>query len=596
MKLINFTRIKIIILIVSFFLPSMVNGQFIYISPKPGSKYHHPKTSIILKYDSKIKQESLTDHRFKISSDKKSNYPYNTIIAKNQKTIILKPVTKFDYNETITVELNTEIKLNNKDFIKPFSFSFKTSISKPPSVNSDTNHSKINQDIPENFPSLTINVNDNPADGKIFFHNVSALASDNDRFYSIIENDGTPVFAEQDNQRGLSFTLQKNGYLTIWNDKNFYMLDSSYNVIDSFACGNGYTADFHELQILPNGHSFLMAWDLQTIDMSQIVEGGQEFATVEGLVIQELDTDKNVIFQWRSWDYFNITDAENVDFTTSYVSYVHGNSIEIDADNNIIISSRLMNEITKIHRTTGEIIWRLGGKNNEFTFVDDDEGFCRQHDVRRLPDGNITVYDNGSCHNPKISSAKEYELDEENMTATLVWKYEHPKKIFCETMGNVQRLPNGNTFINWGRIPDTNMTGDNIYPAITEVRNDKSIAYELTFIKYFHIVYRSYRFEWDVENTTSSDDNLLNNHTLLNANIYPNPSQNCFNVSIYLKKSNPTTIKIYKITGQLIEEKTYQTFQGENTVRIKLVDQKPGIYYCFIKNSKSSITKKLILQ
>ena len=33
----------------------------------------------------------------------------------------------------------------------------------------------------------------------------------------------------------------------------------------------------------------------------------------------------------------------------------------------LLISSRHMDEVTKIDRQTGEIIWRLGGKNNDFT-------------------------------------------------------------------------------------------------------------------------------------------------------------------------------------------------------------------------------------
>ena len=37
----------------------------------------------------------------------------------------------------------------------------------------------------------------------------------------------------------------------------------------------------------------------------------------------------------------------------------------------LMISSRHLNEITKISRTTGDIIWRFGGKNNQFTFVND---------------------------------------------------------------------------------------------------------------------------------------------------------------------------------------------------------------------------------
>ena len=49
--------------------------------------------------------------------------------------------------------------------------------------------------------------------------------------------------------------------------------------------------------------------------MSQITPGGSPDAVVTGLVVQELDASKNVIFQWRTWDYLPITDSY-IDLTT----------------------------------------------------------------------------------------------------------------------------------------------------------------------------------------------------------------------------------------------------------------------------------------
>lgn len=78
-------------------------------------------------------------------------------------------------------------------------------------------------------------------------------------------------------------------------------------------------------------------------------------------IIQELDQSKNVVFQWRSWDHFRITDATHEDLTAALVDYVHANALEVDNDGNILLSSRHLDEITKIDRQTGNIIWRLDG-------------------------------------------------------------------------------------------------------------------------------------------------------------------------------------------------------------------------------------------
>ena len=599
----NLSKLKIarLFLLLVFTLLSFSNfAQFQYISPKPGSKYHKPETNIILKNTNKFNHQTIDFQQFNISGSVSGNHEFNFKLTDDLKTIILNPMVPFLDGEIVEVTIADGIKLENGSKINPqifhFTISENSKIAESIQEISDTN-SKIEYsetDLYLNFPSITVNVNDNPDEGKIFFHNISALASDSDRYYAIIENDGTPFYAKQDNQRGLSFTLQKNGYLTYWNKKNFYMLDSSYSLIDSFACGNGYDADWHELQVLENGHAFLIAWDLQIVDMSQVVTGGQEYATVEGLIIQEIDENKDVVFQWRSWDHFEITDAIDVDFTTSYVSYSHGNALEIDSDTSLLVSLRLMNEVTKINRITGEIIWRLGGKNNEFTFIDD-SCFCRQHDIRRLSNGHITVFDNGGCHNPQISAAKEYELDEINKTAQLVWKYEHPTKMYCETMGNVQRLPNGNTFINWGRLPDSGMTGPDLLPAITEVLPDKSIVYELTFNTFFHMAYRSYRFQWDV-NPPTLIVNPFENKPSLNVNYYPNPAKDILNISITINEPEKLTISVLNSCGIIIDKiSNYTVYKGVNTIKMDTQMYKSGLYFCMITSEKYYSCNKLII-
>jgi hypothetical protein len=576
-----------------FLLPIVSFSQIISTSPLDNSNYHNPKTSIILKLYSPINISELNEWNIIIEGTESGFVSFNSKLSTDKKTVIIDPTYDFSYNETVFVKIN---KNQRKETSEAFSFEFQFKIKGQNSINTNSYPEIIynKKNSTDYFPPVTINVNNNPAEGKIFFYNISALATENDRFYSIMENDGTPFFAEQDNDRGLSFTLQKSGYLTFWNNKNFFVMDSTYNVIDTIGCVNGYDADWHEFQLLESGHAFLIAWDVQIIDMSAIVPGGQEYASVEGFVIQELDEDENLVFQWRSWDHFDITDAVDVDFTTSYVSYTHGNALDVDSDGNILVSSRLMNEITKIDRTTGDIIWRLGGKNNEFTFVGDG-GFCRQHDIRRISNGNITLFDNGNCHEPQISKAKEYSLDETNKIATLVWEYEHPKQIHCETMGNVQRLSNGNTFINWGELPTSAMDGSgDLWPAITEVKSDKTIVYELTFDTFFHMLYRSYRFEWDVEPPTSVENNLKEIYNKIN--LFPVPTKDLLNISIYSETQEKYTISLYNSSGMIINTIGNNILNsGETIVQIDTHQFKEGIYFCRISTDSFSQTKKFIV-
>jgi hypothetical protein len=74
-------------------------------------------------------------------------------------------------------------------------------------------------------------------------------------------------------------------------------MDSSFSIVASFACGNGILIDVHELIILPNGHFFIIGDDYEYMDMSKIVSNSNTNARVVGMIVQELDQNKNVIFQ-----------------------------------------------------------------------------------------------------------------------------------------------------------------------------------------------------------------------------------------------------------------------------------------------------------
>lgn len=171
----------------------------------------------------------------------------------------------------------------------------------------------------------------------------------------LAENDGTISYSKEFNGMSLDFRRQPNGLMTYFTADyggKYYVMDVLNNVIDSFYCGNGYSTDFHELVMLNNGHFLLMSYDPQPEDMSIVVSGGNPNAIVTGLIIQELDENKNVVFQWRSSDHFNIVDAIYENLTDANVDYAHGNAIDYDFDGNLLISCRHLSEITKINRST----------------------------------------------------------------------------------------------------------------------------------------------------------------------------------------------------------------------------------------------------
>ena len=238
--------------------------------------------------------------------------------------------------------------------------------------------------------------------------------------------------------------------------------------------------------------------------MSGIDPGGLTDAVVITLVIQEFDSDKNLIFEWHAWEHLDIANYQHLDLADNVIHWMHGNSIDVDIDSNIIISNRRSSEVIKLDRYSGQIIWILGGPNNEFSIINDPyNGFSRQQDVRRNENGNILVFDNGNDHEPPISRALEYQLNEGEKTAELVWDFSHPNGYVGLSMGSIQRLPNNNTLINWGRRAEEG-------GVFTEVDYDKNIVLDIQYPESVHC-YRVTKSNWSFDTNLITGDTNLDN-------------------------------------------------------------------------------------
>jgi len=488
------------------------------VSPAPGSALVSPHTTLLLRFSDPLDGSSLSSTLISVVGNKSGSHEVSFVLAKGGTALVLRPRNPFAPGETVSAALSSGIRTSTGTLIAPVSWTFEVGSGqgsmdpfkslqtelagivsgggRVPAIPSTLNGSRTTTDtLPSDFPRVTLTASDNPAPGKIFICNFSYDPADPTPSYlQILDNTGAPVFYRKMPMTCFDFKVQENGSLTYYdsNHQSFTELDSTYNVVRSIACGNGYLTDIHELRILSDGDALLLAQDYETVDMSKIVNGGNPAAQVIGMIIQEIDPDGNVVFQWRSWDHFKITDAApDINLNASSIDYVHSNALELDNDGNILLSSRHLDEITKIDRQTGDIIWRLGGKNNQFTFVNDPIGFSHQHCIRRLPSGNVILYDDGNLHVPAFSRACEYALDENGKTATLVWQYRNNPDYYAPAMGSVQRLPNGNTLIGWGA---TN-------PTLTEVRPDGSKALELT-LPYNIFSYRSFKLPWKIHPDT----------------------------------------------------------------------------------------------
>lgn len=590
-----------------------------YVSPSPGSSLNMPKTTVAIRLVNQVDHSSIAEGRtITVIGTASGAHAGKVLLADDGKTLIFVPDLLFTEGESVAVTLHDGLRMVDGSPVTPATFSFTVTPTivksllpldmseestpveqggvRSASVRSPSSLKQtIAKDttLPATFPDLTVTVSGATAPGDIFLTNFGWTASVvSVPYLMIVDNYGSPSFYRELNVSCTDFNLQPNGHLTYF-DRGalaFFEMDSSYTIVDNYTCGNGYDTDLHELRLLPNGHALLMGYDPQIVDMSKIVPNGDSAATVTGLIIQELDRNKNVVFQWRSWDHFQITDATHEDLTAAAIDYVHGNALELDGDGNVILSSRHMDEITKINRSTGETMWRMGGKNNQFTFVNDSIGYSHQHAIRRLSNGHFTVFDNGNYHTPQFSRALEYDVDETNKIASLVWQFRNTPDQFSLAMGYVQRLSNGNTLIGWGDSK----------PAVTEVQSNGKKVFEMSLPDQV-VSYRAYRYEWNVGGTPSGvlakNNSVIAPDAMILNNNYPNPFNPSTTISFMLGSTSHATLKVYNVLGQEVGTLLDGVVKGGETQTVSFDASRlaSGIYYCSLASATKVQMKKMIL-
>lgn len=444
--------------------------------------------------------------------------------------------------------------------------------------------------IPTDMPIPIITKSNNPSSGYIFA-SVPYWGSGN-HYIVIYNSQGKPVFFKKTKSLCTDFKLHENKLLTYfdYDSKKYYAMDTLMNVVDSFWVQNGFTTDEHDIKFMNNGNVLLIGLDIKTVDMSKYVNGGSRSARVVANVIQEITPQKNVVFEWKSDEHYKYTDAaDRVNLLDLSFVHSHINSIDIDVDENLIVSARNLNEITKIDRKTGNIIWRFGGKNNQFKFVNDTLKFSAQHSAVKLKNGNMLLYDNGLELVPQNARAVEYMLDEENKTATVVWLYKNQPSIISNFWGNAQRLANGNTFIAWGfnKI------------AATEVNSNNEIVFQMEFPADVYS-YRLFKFDINVDNIVSVNNyDDEKKYEILSQN-FPNP----FNPITTIKYSIPgnvetlhaTSLRVYDVLGREVAVLVNQKkTTGRYEINFDGSKFPSGVYFYKLNAGQYSDSKKMIL-
>lgn len=223
-----------------------------------------------------------------------------------------------------------------------------------------------------------------------------------------------------------------------------------------YQAGAPFYTDNHELLLTEDDEGGLTAhlfgYTLRPVDMQAIFPpDGNPDAIVAGHQLLRYAPDGRLDFFFDAWDHLEVADWEvavPAPEDCGTCDFDHPNALDLDADGHYVVSFRTLNEITGIDANTGAIRWRLGGANDQFSYVDDPlGGFSGQHAARAVGDGHVLLFDNGPNHDPTLSRGVEYALDHDAGTATLVWEYRPEPSLYSAFQCYVQRLDDGNTLV-----------------------------------------------------------------------------------------------------------------------------------------------------
>ena len=224
----------------------------------------------------------------------------------------------------------------------------------------------------------------------------------------------------------------------------------------------GSPTDGHELRLLPNGDHLLLTYPIEdNVDLTGLQSFGTD-ETIADCEVQEIDPSGNLVWSWLATDHIDptresIEPAADTINGASVIDVFHFNSIDVDGSGNLLLSSRHANAIFYVDRTTGDVLWKLGGSayNKDGAAHiqvtgDPQMAFSMQHDARFLPNGDISLFDDHGAA-AGVARGVEYAIDFDTSTATVAFQFLGIGQSQYE--GSFRRYPDGESVVGWGYVP-----------------------------------------------------------------------------------------------------------------------------------------------
>jgi Arylsulfotransferase (ASST) len=262
--------------------------------------------------------------------------------------------------------------------------------------------------------------------------------------------------------------------------------NSAYQPVAHLKAANGYEADLHDFHIYPNDTAVMTVFNPVHCNLSSL--GGSRDSAVTDGVFQEIDLRTHLVRrEWHSLDHVALSESHSSPLRSTAqwpFDFFHINSIDIHQNGTTLISARNTWSLYQLNSQTGQIEFSAGAKHGAVQ-MGSGTPTAYQHDATELPNGEISIFDNGGV--PKVhpqSRGMLVKIDPQTKSDTLLATFEHPRALSSGSQGNIQTLPDGNVFIGWGAEPyvtEFSPAGQMLFDAHLPAADES---------------YRSYRFQW----------------------------------------------------------------------------------------------------
>jgi hypothetical protein len=218
--------------------------------------------------------------------------------------------------------------------------------------------------------------------------------------------------------------------------------------------------------VIPGAHHDMVELPDGTVGAIVFDQVQSEFGTHIVDRIDELSPDGDVRTVWSASDWIEFDPDLVAEAAHDDMGYTHANALDYDEDlGAYLIGLRNLDMIVAVERSSGEVLFQIGGKGSDYESTETTERFFEGQHQFHLEGDSLLVFDNGPA-SAYESRAVEYLLDDEEGTAEPVFVHLSDPPVFCTVLGDVDRLPSGNTMVTWssaGQLDEVTPDGEVVW-------------------------------------------------------------------------------------------------------------------------------------